>query len=337
MNLQKPNTSFSHVETAAMQTVGVYGLIEAVKMNLFDHIDKDALSADELAGKLGAAPAIMSAMLDLFVEMGIITSRDGGYKTNEMSSEYLVSTSPFYQGQGLTMEYEMCSQLSGQFSYILKGESPDREGSDEAWATQEMMEGTLQHALDGQLQEAVEYITSLPEFKGFRKMADIGGNHCQYSIELLKRNRSLSSTVLDLPHVVQASGERCSRLGFGDRIKCTGFDMRSGDLPDTGFDFIFSSHVLYGCIDMMGEFLDSVLRALNSGGVFVSHHYAPECSASPLYRTSVELVTRLCGYDTHFIPQEMLENELKKAGFVNLERTVTGSAKRTLLVVARKP
>lgn len=337
MYLEKPKTSFDLIETATMQVVGIQGLVEAAKLKLFDPMDGEVLGAEELAAQTGTEPAILSAMLDMFVSMGIVEKSDSGYTNSAVASEYLVSSSPFFQGKAISMMSAMCSVLGAELPLLLKGETQKRESTDKSWATQETMEGTLQHALDGQLQGAVEYISAVPEFKSFRKMADIGGNHCQYSMEFMKLNEHLDSTVFDLPHVVPAALERCENKGFAERVSCNAFDLRSEKLPQEAFDFIFSSHVLYGCLDMLDDLAESFYKSLNSGGVFASHHFAPECGATEIYRSSVNLVTRLSGYDAHFISRDQMEASLKKAGFVNMEHTVTGAAGRTLLLIARKP
>lgn len=261
MNHLKPRTSFADVETVFMNVVGAQAIQEAVKMNLFDHISQTPMTASELAEQHGIMSAPLEAMLDMFAAMGIVTREEDRFTTSDMADEYLVSTSPFFQGRALAVEFGFSKDLGEQLPTLLKGQSPAREQTDETWATRETMEGTLQHALGGQLQGAVEFLAGLPEFRDFRSMADIGGNHGQYSMELLDRNPSLGSTILDLPHVVPVSRERCAAQGYGDRIACRAFDMRNDELPEAAFDLIFTSHVLYGCVDNLDAFFTRVRTA----------------------------------------------------------------------------
>ena len=94
--------------------------------------------------------------------------------------------------------------------------------------------------------------------------------------------------------------------------------------------------MLYACKRELPKVLAMIRDALTPDGRFASHHFAPEGGTSAGYRTAVEFVTRLSGYDTHFLSQEELEAALLDSGFVLKAQTFTGPDKRALLLVAAK-
>ncbi len=336
MPFPTPKTSLAPVEHVLMESISAQAIIDAVRMNLFDHLSGKPMSAATLAETMELKAEPLEAMLDVLVDRRLLTIDGRTYANTEMAEEYLVSSSPLYQGKALDLQHSHNELLRRSLPTLLKGGEMERQKTDEAWAEGDTMDGTLQHALNGQLQGAVAYLKNLPEFASFRTMADIGGNHGHYSMELLEQNSDLTSTILDLPHVTGPAMQRCSRLGYADRISCKPFDLRNDELPAEAYDFVFASHILYACVNDFEKTFGNIHRSIKPGGCFASHHLSPEGGASPLYRTNVELITRLMGYETHFLSRQDLEKSLTAAGFGGFTHIFTGCDGQTLLLVARK-
>lgn len=336
MPFPTPKTSLAPIENILMESISSQAIIDAVRMKLFDLMDQAPKSAETLARELGVKVAPLEAMLDMMVVRDLVVADGKTYANSAMSSEYLVSSSPLYQGTAMEIQEGWNALVRSGIPALLKGESLEREKTDGDWSKPEIMNATLQHALTGQIQKAVEYLQSIPEFEGFRTMADIGGNHGQYSMELLDLNPQMTSTILDLPDVIEAAGQRCAAEGYGDRINCTAFDLRKDELPKETYDIVFTSHILYACTSELEDVFTRIHGSLKPGGCFVSHHFTPEGGASEYYSTSVELLTRLMGYETHHLPLKVLEEPLTKAGFERFSHTFTGMEGQTLLLVARK-
>ncbi len=336
MPFPKPTTSFSPVENILCESVNAQAILYAVRMNIFDHLEKFPLDVSSLAQKTGQAENPMEALLDILAERGLLTKENGKYANTAMTSEYLVNTSPLYQGKALELNEQFYTMIRESMSRLMAGEDMRREETDASWSMPETMDGTLQNALNGQLQMAVDFIAELPEFSSMQTMADVGGNHGHYSMELLHRNPQLHSTLFDLPHVMEVATQRCKANGFEDRMTCKPLDIRTEKMPKKAFDLIFTSHLLYACVQNLEETFENFHNALKHGGCFVSHHFTQESNASSLYRNTTEFITRLAGYETHHLSRSLLESALRKAGFTKFEHTFTGFDKGTLLLVARK-
>ncbi len=330
-----PKTSFNPLESMVMESVAAQALMESVRMGLFDFMAQGPRTAADLAQELGFKPDPLEALLDLLVSRGILESHGQAYANTPMANDFLVSTSPLYQDKALETQVEFNSMIQDGIQALLRGEEARRAHTDGEWSEPDIMTGTLQHAVSGQLQDAVDAIRGLPEFKSFRAMADIGGNHGQYSMELVDRNPGLTSTILDLAHVVEAARERCKAEGYGDRIQCRPFDLREDELDLEAYDLVFTSHVLYASGENLEEVLVKVRDGLKPGGCFASHHFTVTHGADH-YCTAVEFITRLSGYATHFLDKKKLEAAMTRAGFSNLTHAFTGPDKRSLLVVGRK-
>jgi SAM-dependent methyltransferase len=336
MPFPQPTTSFSPVENILCESVNAQAILHAARLNIFDHLEERPMDTDALAQKTGLAAKPLEALLDMLAGRGLLSKNDATYANTPMTSEYLVNTSPLYQGKAMELNERFYALVRDSMPEVLSGQSMERAETDKSWSTPETMDGTLQHALNGQLQMAVDFIAEMPEFPSMRTMADIGGNHGHYSMELLHRNPKLQSTLFDLEHVLEAAAKRCRANGYGDRVTCLPLDIRTDSLPDKAFDMVFTSHVLYACTPELDAVFKNIHASLKPGGCVVSHHFTQEGGASRLYRDTTEFIARLAGYETHHLSRNRLESSLRKAGFNEFEHTYTGCDKNTLLLVARR-
>lgn len=336
MAFPKPTTSFAPVDDIIMEALNARVLMEALGMKLFDHLSGSPMPASQLAQSMGFDAERLESFLDILANRELLSNSGGTYANTPRAEEFLVSTASLYQGQAMEMQRIFNDNVCDNISALLKGEGMAREKTDDSWSDGLTMDGMLQHALTGQLQEAVEFIGALPEFPSFRTMADVGGNHGHYTMELLEQNPDLTGTILDLPDVMEPARARCERFGFGKRITCQPFDLRTDDLAEEAYDLVLTSHMLYACEEDLETPLARIFKSVKPGGCFVSHHFAREGGASQTYKTTVELLTRLSGYGTHFLSRSELEKALGRVGFSDFSHTFTGTKGQTLLLVARK-
>ncbi|NDV25187.1 methyltransferase [Desulfovibrio sp. JC010] len=337
MNYPIPEQDFSPVHGLIIRGVTSQAIIEAVKFKLFDALEMKPATAKELAEYFEFDELKLRAMLDLLQACDLVQSADGLFSNTHLSTEYLVSSSPLYQGLAMGLTMDFCAAVNRDMGDLLKGKANKRDESDSNWGAAEAMEGTAQESLSSGLHETIYAISNLPGFEDFRLMGDLGGNHGNYTMSLLARNPKMDGMILDLPHVVPLAEERCREKGYGGRISAVGLDMREDELPQKDFDLIFASHVLYACQGNMKPLLEKIARSIRSGGWFCANHYAK--TGSPMSTqtiASLEVITTFAGYFSHFIEPDVLESELRDCGFGNFRRTWSDSSKGIMLVSAQK-
>ncbi|WP_461208297.1 methyltransferase family protein [Desulfocurvus sp. DL9XJH121] len=333
--MDKPQSDFSPVKTMMMQRMAFFALLRSLEMGLFDSLEQaGGLSAGEAARAHGVDEARLEALLEVLVASGVLERRGDAYANTPMASEYLVRASPFFQGKSLRLHVGFNDAVEKDFMGLLRGDVRMREEVDDGWGGGDTMEGTAQDARDGTLQDTVRFASELPGFAGLRTMADIGGNHGEFSMGLLDLNPDLSGEILDLPGVVPGIAERIDARGYAGRLKATAHDLRARAMPPGAYDLVLASHVLYAFIDTIPERLADILAALRPGGWFVAQHLDPEGNASPRHSTVVEFVTRMAGYKTHHIHGQWLAGLLADAGFAETRTAKAGPS--GLLVAARK-
>lgn len=334
--MNKPVSDLRPIENLIMRDMTFHSVLESVRMGLFNALEDKPASASQIAKRFGFQERPTEALLDLLTANGLLASGPGGYRNTPTSSEYLVSDSPFFQGKALELENRFSRSVIQDFRGLLRGESPARKQTDDDWGSADTMQGSLQHALRGALQDTVELIANLPEFQNLRTMCDIGGNHSEFSMALLERNPQLQGTIVDLPGVVEESGKRIAERGLAHRLKTVARDLRSEPLPKDNYDLILASHVLYAFMHDLPQMIGLIRDSLKSGGWFVSQHLDPDAPIPPEQKYCREFCTRMAGYATHFIGRDLLQDALESEGFTNIKTKPSGHDQGGLIMAAQK-
>ena len=313
MPLDTPTTPFEPIESVLYAATAAKGLMAALDLGIFGHLARGEKSAGELAGLTGTRPDRLEALLDLLAARGILEKSARGYANSRAAAEYLTPGGPLYQGRALALDMHFFAPLEEDLAAALRGGDGRRGEADAAWAMAEIMEGTADHAKSGALVRVTRLVAGLPGFPDMRTMADVGGNHGDFTMALLDENPNLAGTIFDLPHVAPLSEARCRERGYGDRVKAVAFDLRADDIGANAFDLALASHVLYGVAQDLERGVETIARALKPGGWMVSHHFAPG-GRDAASEAGQELLTRLAGYPTHFLPLDMVTGAMARQG-----------------------
>ncbi|MEF3698503.1 methyltransferase family protein [Desulfolutivibrio sp.] len=313
MALVTPTTSFEPIESILYASTLAKGLMAALDLDIFGQLAQGDKSAGELAAATGTQPDRLEALLDLLTARGVLVKAAAGYANSPAAAEYLTPDRPLYQGRAMALNMQFFAPLEADLTTALRRKERERHEVDAAWAMEEVMEGTAGHAKSGALVRVTRLASALPGFAAMRTMADVGGNHGEFTMALLDENPKLVGTIFDLPHVAPLSEARCRARGYGDRVTAVSFDLRTDAIGKDAFDLALASHVLYGVAEDLERSVGTVATALRPGGWMVSHHFAPG-GRDAVSEAGQELLTRLAGYPTHFLPLETIKGAMARQG-----------------------
>jgi len=337
MNIANPNMSFQPIQNLLLSSIAAKALLAAVEFKLFDNLKNQSMNVETLAHKLSAIPERLEPVLDILVSTQLLSRRDSAYTNTPLANEFLVSDSPCYQGDCMALTMNFCNGLENSIPDLLMGKQLDKKAADTDWATEQSMKGTEQEAIANGLAEIVDYIAALPNFANATSMCDIGGNHGLYTMAILDRNPALQGKIYDLPHVIPHTQNRCNEAGFESRITTCALDLGANALPPNEYDLIFTSHLLYAFKHQLADALQKIANSLKPNGWFVSHHNAGQHdSDNEIGKSSLELITRLSGYASHFIEEHELIPILHELGFHNIQMHRTSNASLGLILAAQK-
>ncbi|THB65062.1 MAG: methyltransferase domain-containing protein [Desulfovibrio sp.] len=334
--MQKPQYDFTPLFSMVMESITFTAVLNGLRLGVFEAVAKSPRQASPLAEELGLQPQALQSLLELLAANGLLTEDAGEFSITPLAQEFLVASSPFFQGQFLELHNMFNVFIESDMAALLRGDASKRQVTDDSWSDHDNMRGTMQHALLGELQDTVALIMDLPGFSGMRVMCDVGGNHGEFSMALLEANPDLRAELMDLPRVAEVATERIAERGFSDRMTAHACDLRTETLPVDHYDLVLASHILYGFTDQLESFLGVIHDSLRSGGWFVAQHMDPASALPGTVKASINLITRLAGYKAHFIGQEQLEKALQSAGFGEFRTGPAGIGESGLVMAARK-
>lgn len=287
----------------------------AIDIELFDLLDSGEKSSTEIATALNTIHNITEALLNVLVAIELIQKKNDKYALTDQAKDFLVKKSPVNQIGAV----KSISGSAGPFDHLVEGLTQSAERfNNRMWATKEAVLGIEQNSKAGAVQNVVSFIKELPQFKSSTKMCDLAGNIGYYSFALLNENPDLRSHVYDLLEVCDLAEQLKGREPHINRVNFHGFDIESDDEFGNDYDLFFCSHFLYelGTNERLPKFFKTVNRAMKPGGVFISNHISPVFpDKDKITIAIVELMTRLMGYPTHQLSEEVLKDALSEAGF----------------------
>ncbi len=333
---RRPELNFESTENRLLDVIVTAALVESVRAKLFDYTVVDTGKAD-LVRRTGFSARAMGKLLDLIEELGLLERRGEVYKNTHLADEFLVSSSPFYQGDILDMHYRMNQSVSEKMGTLLVAENGSEHYREKHKLNGGFLRAMAQYSKRGDLQDTVELVTSLPGFGEWEIMCDIGGNHCTYSMEILKQNPAMVAVVADLPPVVSLIEENSEEFIDNRRVSLKGFDVARDNLALDTFDLILASHVLHVCSAELEEVIRRIGASLKSGGWFVVQGMGEKRGKDAVYGKAKEFVTGLMGYETHFLKPERVIKAMKNAGLENIIEIGCIEGKSSYIVAAEKP
>jgi len=330
---------FEPIEELLIDAVAAKVVEEAVRLKLFDNLETPK-NLEQVSAILGSNTGVTEVLLDVLETKDLVTKAGDFYINTTMASEFLVSTSPFWQGSFLLSQQERHTMLIDDMANLMQGRARAGQGAPgQHWLNVDALNTLGQYSLQGSLQDMVAFITALPTFSDMRRMCDVGGNHGRYTMALLGENLRMTAEILDVPPAVPAIQALCADSDHADRLSARGFDLRRDSLPDAAYDLVLISHVLH----LFSRALPKVLRTLAAGvapgGWFVSQNLDREGGRSPTIRGIRELMTRMMGVQTHFLTAEHMEQmqaTLRDEGFGDFRTSRGGPNGLNLIFAARK-
>ena len=339
MNIPQIKASFRPLNDILYEGYAPSVISTTMELGLFEALAGRSMNARALAVKLGTVENLTEAFANVLVALKLLEKNGADYLLAPMAEEFLVKSSPAYQGGMIAMGSHF-GRVMSQASQILKDgpvKSPEAEAG--MWLNIEAMKSMGQGTMGGSIQDVTEFITALPEFSTLRHMCDLGGGHGFYTMALLDKNAQLWGTVCDLPKVAELARGLIAEMGYAERIDTIGADLETDDPIGEGYDLVFASHIIYGWKGHLEDIFKRINKAMVPGGVFVSNHMSmADDGCGPVSSMMLELMTRLGGYPTHHLSEGELKRVLEACGFgeFTVKPAEEGRQYRSLLLAARK-
>ena len=277
MNLSMP-AGMEKIEKVVADYQVFQAFLAAVNLGLFDYLAKVGASDRKvIAEGIGINGMFSRCFLDTLVEIGLLSKQDEKYANSAIASDFLVGSSPFYQGDWVKNIGR--GNHWGNLEESLKQQDPKIKKTGNG-PGESFLSSLAETSLRGELQSVTKAIASWDGFGKAKSLLDLGGGHGLYAIALCQANPNLKGVVFDKPDVTQITQKYIEKYGMANRMSTQGGDI-CVDNFGSGFDIVIVSHLLYKFRKELEPFFDKVYKALNPGGLLVTNHWfcAPGCTA----------------------------------------------------------
>ncbi len=296
-----------------------YQILKAViELDLFDYLDKAGLSSpEEISDATNINSRYTPSLLETLFEWGLLIKYGHKYCNSDLAGQFLVQSSPNYQGDIIRMVGESGKWNNLQEKLTRPGLKKKYDSSGISWDT---LKSLSQRSLQGELQEVSQAIIKWEGFQQARSVLDIGGGHGLYIISLCQVNPGLKGLVFDQAHVVDLTLKFIADYNLEDRIKVQAGDI-TADTPAGMHDIVIVSHFLYKFSNDLPAMLNKISGCLKPGGMLVSNHWFKQSSESNSIpeQTGLHKLDKTLNSPGHNIcPLEEYAGYLTEAGFTVL-------------------
>ncbi|MFA5395842.1 MAG: methyltransferase [Methanogenium sp.] len=256
-------------------------LTAALKTGIFDWLDENGPSDKEvITSSLEFNGMFTRCFLATLEDMGFISEEKGMFSNTELTENFLISKSPFYQGD-LILSHKEGSSKWNDLAGNIKNQNERIAGFEEG-PSQGHINSIAQRGIRGEFQTIVSRIANWDKFSQSKKALDIGGGHGLYCVALCQKNPDLKAVVFDKPHIVPVALDYVEKYGMKNQISVVAGDMTKA-IPHDDYDIIMMSHLLYKFRNDLPCIIKKVSESMKDGGLLVLNHWF--CSTGCLPET----------------------------------------------------
>ncbi len=282
-------------------------VLTANNYEIFEHL-KTPKTADALAKKINTDLRATEILPDAVTALGLLKKQGAKYRNADLAAKFLLKESPWYQGDMLRHSDTLWKNWSG-LDEVVKTGLPNRMG-------QRDYDSFIRAMHNNAVFRARDVISTI-DLKGVTRALDLGGGPGTYSIELAKRN--ISVTLFDLPQAVEIAKQIVAEQKTKNIYFVPG-DFHSDDIG-TGYDLVFISQILHSLsTDECLALLKKAYTALNPKGRVAIHEFFLEKNrAYPVHGAlfSVNMLVNTTA-GRSYTPHEM-KGWLAKTGFKGIK------------------
>ena len=228
----------------------------------------------DLAKTLKIAERPAETLLTGLAALGLLKKRGERYQNSPLAERYLVRGKPEYFGGFVEM---LDKRLYSGWAKLTEAIRTNRPTTWDPEKQQSLFDGLdpvmMSHFWEAMHSISISTATVLAhavDFRGFKRLLDVGGGSGAFDIGLCQRYRHLRATVYDLPPVVTIAAAKVAAAGLAGRIQTVGGDFFKDAEYPTGHDVIILSMIMHDWSEADDRaILRKCYAALPSGGAVV--------------------------------------------------------------------
>ncbi len=302
----------SHLATGYWQSAA---LLAGVELGIFDALNEGPRRAPSITASVGAQPAMIVALLDALVSIGVLSRIDDNeYAIAPAAAAVLKRSSPTCMLDALHYNVDLYRHWGNLAHVVRTGEpiaSQHKQLGNDTALTRRFVLG-----MESKARAFAPAIAPLIHLGTERTLLDVGSGPGTVSRLLAERRAELHVTMLDLPGVLDVAKEINASSPVASRLSYHAANYRTDPLP-TGFDAVLYAGALHQ------ESLDSALalcrsfhRALRPDGrLFVVDLMLNDDRTQPTFSALFQLTMILLNPAARVFSTSELSHLLEQTGF----------------------
>lgn len=305
----------------------------AAELDVFTILSRQAMSAEELAERLGSDRRATAMLLDAVAALKLLDKQQDRYTLPDQLRPWLVVGSP---QSVLPMIWHRTNVLRGwsELAWITKAGIPcPRPASIRGAEADRAAFIAAMHTVSGPVADELVARLGPPPFQ---HLLDVGGASGTWTLAFLRAVANSKATIFDLPDAVEQARQRIATSEFADRVTLVAGDFYRDDLP-AGADLAWLSAIAHQHSRKHNrELFAKVHAALKPGGRIALRDVVMEpCRTQPvagaLFAVNMLVNTETGGTFTF----DELAEDLKAAGFSDPELRIKHEAMNSVILAVR--
>jgi len=316
-------------------------MFAAVKLGVFDRLERGPADAATLAAELDAQTEPLERLLDACAGLGLLGRQDGRYANKPVAAEYLCRSSEHALTGYILYSNDVLFQVWAHL------EDAVREGShrwkqtfgltgpifDHFFKTDEAMR-TFLMGMHGFGVLSSPKVVAVFDLSRFQKLVDLGGATGHLAIAACERYPELQAAVFDLPRVIEVAREEVGRSSVASRIELLAGDFFRDALPEA--DLYSVGRILHDWSeDKIRALLEKIYARLPSGGgLLIAEKLLAEdkTGPTPAHMQSLNMLVCTEGKERTVGEYRAL---LEAAGFADVQGRRTGAPLDAVLALKK--
>ncbi|MBI5725966.1 MAG: methyltransferase domain-containing protein [Planctomycetes bacterium] len=217
-------------------------LAAGAELGVFDALAGAALTAHDLAAKVGGNPRATAMLADALTAMGLLTKRGDHYAAASGAGELLTersSRSVLAMVRHLANCLRSWAQLAG---VVRSGRRAERPPS--VRGEQGDLEAFIEAMNDVSRSLAPGLVKALGPLR-LGHLLDVGGGPGTWTIEFLRAFPQARATLFDLPEVIPIARRHIAEAGLEDRTRFVPGDLETDEPLPSGADLAWVSAIVH--------------------------------------------------------------------------------------------
>lgn len=238
-------------------------LLSAAELNLFTVLNSGPLSAQEVAGRIGANLRASTVLLDALSAMGLLIKQDETYQCTNSASSFLSKGAPNSVLPMILHAAHLWKRWAN-LTDVVQGTLTSKDGDRPSRSREELR--AFIEAMHVIAAPRAQEIVVAANPSSAKALLDVGGASGTYTIAFLRAIPEMNATLFDKPEVIEMAREHLGKEGMLDRVTLVPGDFYQDELPP-GNDLAFVSAIIHqNSPGQNSDLFNKVFRSLNRGG-----------------------------------------------------------------------